>query len=176
MPKDLTYYVITDTHLGHAQMVNYRSRPTNHSEIILAELEKIPAGVVLVHLGDVCIGKDAYWHSEYLQATKHCAKRILILGNHDKKSYNWYYAAGWDFVCESMIIKHLGKTILFSHIPKEIPNDVDLNIHGHFHNSQHHNWEPELMAIYGDRHKLLAIENTDYKAVSLTLLTNNFNA
>ena len=160
-------YLTTDTHLGHDQLVEYCGRPENHSQIILDELRKVPKDSILIHLGDVCIGCDAIHHTAIKMATEHLKRRILVRGNHDNKSDSWYLDHGWDFVCKSFEAKYFGSKILFSHKPVVIPEHVDFNVHGHFHNSDHRRHEPELRAIYEKRHRLLAIENTGLKPVNL---------
>jgi len=56
-----------------------------------------------------------------------------------------------------MIIPKSGK-ILFSHKP-QIDTGYDLNIHGHFHNSDHRRQEPELKAIANPKHHLIMMEH-----------------
>ena len=161
-------WIITDTHFGHDKMVEYCGRPEDHSERILENLSTMlkPADT-LIHLGDFCIGNDADWARRFVQATP-LVKHILVRGNHDHKSDNWYTTNAFDFVCEEFSNKYFGKRILFSHIPQAKNEKYELNIHGHFHNADHRRTEPELQALYDNNyHKLLAIEYTDLKPVKL---------
>lgn len=163
-------WLITDTHLGHAKMVEYCGRPENHSEIILKNLRKdIKDGDTLIHLGDICIGNDEAWHFDLIGYVPKGTNLILVRGNHDKKSDSWYLSHGWDFVCDSFSGHYFGEYITFSHIP--IPNIQNINIHGHFHNNLHR-MDEETKKGYNDNHKLLAIENTDYKPVELSAFLN----
>ena len=175
--SDNRVWLTTDTHLGHVNMVKYCGRPPEHSEIILTNLrEMLKAGDILIHLGDVCIGRDEYWNT-YLQTLLPSIRKILVRGNHDKKSDNWYLSHGWDFVCESFSDHYYGRYVTFSHEP--IPNIQNLNIHGHFHNNleriKRREWilpeeeERNRVALAGFNlnHRLLAIEFTDYKPVLL---------
>ena len=166
-------YLVTDTHLGHDKMVEYCGRPENHSEIILEGLKRIPLETILIHLGDVCIGRDEYWHERIMNHTHQCGTHILIRGNHDHKTDTWYLNRGWDFICEQFTNNYFGKKITFSHKPVEIAADVDLNIHGHFHNSAHEIQEPYLTRLLTPKHKLLAIENTGLKPVNLEKFINS---
>lgn len=166
-------YLTTDTHFGHDKMVEFCGRPPNHEEIILNELSKVPTDALLIHLGDVCIGNDAEWHAKFVSATGVLPKRILVRGNHDHKSDSWYMDNGWDFICNAFEAKYFGKNLLFTHKPVAIPPHIDFNIHGHFHNSDHRRHEPELKALYEERHKLLAIELTGYKPVNLEKFISN---
>jgi len=178
--KQPKIWVITDTHLGHKNMVQYCGRPENHSELILENLKVIKEGDTVIHLGDFCIGNDSDWHIKFMAQIPAGVKKFLIRGNHDKKSNNWYLNHGWDFVAESFSDNYFGKFITFSHIP--IPNVQNLNIHGHFHNNLHRlkrkEWvtpdeEERNMVVLesmNDNHKLLAIEETNYKPVLLNSL------
>ena len=157
----MNYWIITDTHLGHNKLVDEGYRPKDFEISILNNLLKqIKPTDVLICLGDVCIGSDAYWHNRIMQ---HWVgnKCWLVKGNHDNKSNSWYLNAGWDCVSESLTLNIYGKDILFSHCPVTKHDNFDLNIHGHLHNTLHH--EIEGLAA---KHKLLFIEHT-YAPVSL---------
>lgn len=161
-------WLITDTHFGHDKMVEYCGRPVDHSERILKNLAMVRPGDTLIHLGDFCIGNDENWARQFVQATPG-VHRILVRGNHDRKSDNWYLNNGFDFVCQAFRNKYFGKNLLFTHIPQEnIFETIDHNIHGHFHNADHRRTEPELQAIYDHVfHKLLAIEYTNLEPIKL---------
>lgn len=134
-------HVITDTHLGHDRLVDMgQGRPDDFSQQILNNLEMLNRvgyrGDLLIHLGDVCIGKDEYWHELLLDRAKASFRKvILVRGNHDNKSDNWYYGVGWDFVCTAFAAKYFGKKLLFTHKPLPFGYDqtLDHNIHGHLH-------------------------------------------
>ena len=83
--------------------------------------------------------KDDIVHKFIVDELK--CKKILVKGNHDSKSNSWYLEHGWDFVCEEFKDTLYGKNILFSHYPKVWDGVYDLNIHGHFHNSDHRRHE-----------------------------------
>lgn len=172
-------YIITDTHLGHDNIVKYCNRPVNHSDLILENLKIIKEGDILIHLGDFCIGKDEEWHRKFFEMIPNTT-RILIRGNHDHKSDSWYLEKGWSFVCEEFNNTYFGKKITFSHIPrKDIKN---INIHGHYHNSlprllrkefvvegeeERNNFDFDLSKYDSSVHKLLCIEDENYKPILL---------
>lgn len=179
-------WLITDTHLGHEKMVDYCGRPANFTHLILQNLSVVQENDILIHLGDICIGMDAHWH-EMLSANVK-GRKWLVRGNHDNKSDAWYLEHGWDFVCSKFQGRFNGKNIMFSHAPQHFEEIVetqfgagsfDLNIHGHFHNTLHRLQEGKYvvegekernavdLANITPRHKLLAVEYTDYKPVSL---------
>lgn len=177
-------WLITDTHFGHQQMVQWCNRPEDFSAQIFKNLEMIMPGDLIIHLGDFCIGKDANWHKAWFTALPE-AKRILIRGNHDKRSNSWYMEHGWHLVCDSFTLNTHGKRILFSHIPQKDNGQFDLNIHGHFHNTLHRLLEARWVTpteeernkddlkVLTPKHRLLAIEYTDYKPVQLTKFLNS---
>lgn len=164
----MKYLIITDTHFGHKNMVEYCQRPEDFAEKIISNWSKtISNKDVVIHLGDICIGGDLYWHEKLSELP---GKKILVKGNHDSKSDNWYLEHGWDFVCDSFQMTFQGKKVYFSHYPVAWDGYYDLNIHGHFHNSDYRRHEPELVALKNGYQKLIALEYTDYKTVDLKSL------
>lgn len=160
-------WLITDTHLGHDAMIEYCGRPKDHSERILKNLSNtIKPKDLLIHLGDVCIGNEAEWHEKLMGATKN-ATHWLLRGNHDHKSNSWYLSHGWNFVGEVIKDTYFGKKILLSHMPQYWDGWYELNIHGHFHNSDHRRYEEELVWRKNGYQKLYAIEYTNLMPVTL---------
>jgi calcineurin-like phosphoesterase family protein len=158
-------YCLADSHFGHSKMMELCGRPEGFESKILKHLTEIPPGAILIHLGDFCIGNDKMWHQAFMAATKQCKRRILILGNHDHRSMSFYLDCGWDFVAHSITLEVFGKRILFTHRPAP-DGDYDINVHGHLHNTNHHN-----ASLHG-KNKLLAIENTNYMPVNLEKFIN----
>jgi calcineurin-like phosphoesterase family protein len=158
-------WLTTDTHFGHKQMLEYCGRPEDFSEILLKNLlSTVKQDDILIHLGDICIGNDVMWHEKLMEIK---GKHWLVKGNHDSKSNTWYLEHGWDMVCEQFSDRYFGKRILFSHKPVAWDGEYEINIHGHFHNSNPNRHEQELVAIKNGYQKLLAVEYTDYKPVEL---------
>lgn len=110
---------MTDSHLGHAKLLEYGERPENFEQLIVRGIHETPVEQdLLIHLGDVCIGHDEYHHQTLmLPIRSRFKKNVLVRGNHDNKSDAWYYRQGWDFVCRSFSTKIFGKKLLFTHIP-----------------------------------------------------------
>lgn len=161
-------WLLTDTHLGHEVLKEYCGRPEGFSEKILNNLKIIQPGDWLIHLGDFCIRRDDHWHEEFFKRLPG-VKTTLIRGNHDRKSSHWYLEHGWGSVCESMTVKHEDKVILLSHKPMSASESFyHVNIHGHFHNSDHRRHEPELVAIKNDKQRLFTLENEGYQAKPIT--------
>jgi len=162
-------WLTTDTHFGHSKMVEYCGRPENFSDRILENFKVIKEHDILLHLGDFCIGNELMWHLQFKAATRGI-RRWLVRGNHDRKSNSWYLERGWDWVGESMELKMFNHNILFTHRPNPDPLYItkhgllNINIHGHLHNSGHRDDEVPLVPFY---HKLLALEGTNYQPVLL---------
>lgn len=173
-------WLITDTHFNHDKMPEYCGRPIGFEELIMMGLARISPQDLLIHLGDVCVGKDEYWH-ERLRALPF--KKWLVLGNHDHKSLSWYISHGWDYVGEEIKLKMFGKNILLSHTP--LRGDFDINIHGHFHNTLHRLLEKQWVTPDEEKrnekdlgnltpkHKLLAVEYTNYQPVLLSTFVDH---
>ena len=82
-------WLTTDTHFNHANMVKYCGRPVDFdSKIWMGFMSKIGAEDCLIHLGDFTMG-------HYDENMAHLTaivpgKKVLIIGNHDRKSAKWY--------------------------------------------------------------------------------------
>lgn len=126
--------LVTDTHLDHANCIEYDGRALDSDARIIRGLESEDYSV-LVHLGDVAFGRQRYWH-EKIVSVVHAkgAKAHLVLGNHDKNSLSWYYDVGWDWVGDEYWIRRQGRLVVLTHRPlSELVSPVVLNIHGHQH-------------------------------------------
>lgn len=155
-------YVISDTHFGHDKIIEYCNRPKNHEDLLYDSMDRIKSEDCLVHLGDVCIGDDAIEHEKISVISCH---KVLVLGNHDTKSWSWYMEHGWDFVCESFKMEYCGKKICFSHKPQPWDGDWEINVHGHLHNLGHRDNEHKELKQW---HRLYAPELMNYQPIELS--------
>ena len=159
MPRPAIIWLIADTHLYHDKIVVLSDRPSNFTQLIISNLRRLIAEQdTLIHLGDVIL----YKHPELVSILDSIkGRKILVMGNHDRKSKGWYMRAGFASAMDMMVWGN----ILFSHKPVEhLPDGVKYNIHGHFHNDEHRKGESWYDPAV---HKLLAIENTDYQPIKL---------
>lgn len=169
-------WLVTDTHLGHDMLVTRGYRPATFEDQLLANLRVIPEGDILIHLGDVCFGNEQYNHHRLLDNVA-AKTKVLVRGNHDKKSDTWYHAHGWDMVVKEMWIERFGYDIVFTHEPADLKLryggwETLRNIHGHTHGGaalgDGHRM-PDVAHYYDYRyHVELALELTDYRPVKLT--------
>ena len=148
-------HIISDTHFNHKNVAKYCNRPDDWVEKLMGNIVTLETDI-LIHLGDVSLGKDNGWHNFMNAYDKH--KRWLILGNHDGKSMTWYMEHGWDFIARNFTMYLYGIRILFSHRPYPFPpiktvtrelarneahsevmvdkprSNFDINVCGHVHN------------------------------------------
>lgn len=160
----MKYWLISDTHFNHTKLEEWGGRSGDWGEKLMKAIQSVPEKDTLIHLGDICIGDDEYIHHEIMKCK---AKKILVLGNHDKKSISWYYDHGWDFVCEGFWLTFLGRTILFSHRPMH-PDmwRFSDNIHGHTHGNLHRS--EEYISYYEKGYHIdISPELTGFKTILL---------
>ena len=154
--------ITTDTHFNHKKLIEY-GRDENFEEKTKKWLKNnIKDNDLLIHLGDVCIGNDID-NNNWFKNELRC-KTYLVRGNHDKKSIEWYLKNGWDVCADRLDIEMFGKRICFSHTPIAWDGYFDINLHGHFHDTDHRRFEPEFNGVICGYNKLLALENNDYKS------------
>jgi calcineurin-like phosphoesterase family protein len=133
----MKYWITTDTHFGHEKIKDFCGRPDGFEEKILRGfVDIVNSDDVFIHLGDVCWGNDSEWHRK-ISLSMPFVKKWLLIGNHDKKTNSWYYDHGWHFVGETILLNMFGLRILLSHRPQP-DGDYDVNVHGHLHNTGHH--------------------------------------
>lgn len=157
--------IISDTHFFHRNLVTYCGRPKDFELKIEKGLRMVNPEDTLIHLGDIAMGNDLKAHERFIMPL--ACKKILIRGNHDKKSDNWYLNHGWNFVVETFSGKYFNKKILFSHLPQKDDGSFDFNIFGHFHNTNFRKYEPEMASRLTPKHHLFALEYNDYKPIKL---------
>lgn len=164
----MNIYIISDTHLHHDNIIIYCNRPTNHTELILENwCNIVKEDDLIIHLGDV-IFKRASELDNILHSLP--GKKILVRGNHDRETLEWYMTHGFDFACDSFIFED----ILFTHIPSAfLPANTKINIHGHLHNAPFIKEKWNLKSRPFNR--LFALENEEYKPVLLETFLNKYD-
>lgn len=138
MEIDLDTWIISDTHLGHYNMVKLCGRPLNFNEKIMDNWYKnVQDEDKILHLGDLSIWFGPLRGMWLGMVSEFPGDKYLILGNHDvegKEDYEW---CGWTVV-DPFTTEIDGLNILFSHEPQAPDENWDINIHGHVHNNAHH--------------------------------------
>ena len=126
-------YVIADTHFGHSRIIQYCNRPfktvDEMDRYLIAEWNKIvsPSDEIW-HLGDFAFGDKEYIANIARQLN---GRKILVLGNHDKRGRNFFYDIGFEEVYKKPVT--VGQ-LIFSHQPLTNLSYDMFNFHGHIHN------------------------------------------
>jgi len=125
-------FVISDLHLGHANIIRYCSRPFLGSDV--AEMDSVLIrnwnlavcrGSRIYFIGDLRYGKGAPSVSHYLEQLT--GNITFISGNHDDDTM-----AGE----RSVVIEYDGFRFLLVHDPEDAPSGFDgWILHGHHHNN-----------------------------------------
>jgi calcineurin-like phosphoesterase family protein len=151
-------FVISDTHLHHDKMVELCDRPENHTQLILENWRStVTHWDMTLHLGDVT------WDSKTLKLDLSGipGKKVLVRGNHDEKSNQFYMNCGFDFVCS----RFDWPAVICTHEPMR-PKDIPLgklNLCGHLHNNNPKDFGYDLKK----QHRLFVLENLGYKPIEL---------
>ena len=190
--ENMNVYVISDTHLKHSSMETYCQRPPDFTEQIHRNvMNTVKEGDMLIHCGDVGIGKYADW--EWM-VQMWPGRKILVRGNHDRSHSNtWWMEHGFHVSVDSFTFRN----VLFTHEPANaiiksdghrpygaleegLPLGAEVNVHGHFHNIWDGFHSPERIQRDKELHgidftkqlkhkwqRLFAVEYTDYRPVEL---------
>ena len=162
MDKKCNIYVISDTHFFHDNIIKYCNRPFNSSEgadsVMIRRWNTIvKENDIVIHLGDFALHKDSVAMNRVANELK--GTKILVKGNHDRKSNHWYLTNGFSFVCDSFVLDR----ILFTHRPVDKIEQWQFNIHGHIHNK-------DLLKDNSEKYINVSVEKIGYTPVLLESL------
>lgn len=157
-------FVISDTHFCHRNIINYCGRPFQDVEQMNEEMVRlwnfyVGADDIVIHCGDFAFGdmqNIVKWRD---RLNGHI---ILILGNHDKKRYNYIDDAGFDAV---FFHEHLFKGgVLFCHsldwVSSATLSEADFVYYGHVH-------DKDANPI-SKNHRNVCVEWTGYAPLDIT--------
>ena len=154
-------FVISDLHLGHANIIKYCSRPFPHNAV--DEMDQVlirnwnytvKPGDRIYHIGDLCYGPLAKNPSEYLQRLN--GRCTLIQGNHDGRPTGPIH---------KVTVIHNKIPFLLIHDPGNVPKSFDgWVIHGHHHNNDLKNYP---FINFEKRRINVSAELVKYQPVSL---------
>ena len=156
-----TIFVISDLHLGHANIIRYCSRPFLYSDV--QEMDHVliknwnytisPLNRVF-HLGDLRYGREAPLHTQYRK--KLHGQITWVTGNHDEHEPGGV---------PSVRMEYDGRQFLLIHDPADVPPDFDgWVIHGHHHNNDLRHYP---FINFSGRRINVSAEVTGYVPVSL---------
>lgn len=129
-------WFISDTHFNHTNIIKYCNRPFSstiemNEHIISKWNDTINKNDTVYHLGDFALQSDKNTVLNLVSQLN--GKIILILGNHDRHSKQWFLDCGFAEVYKSVEINQY----ILSHRPRLIDTLKDrINIHGHIHNAE----------------------------------------
>lgn len=136
------FYVISDTHWFHGNIVKYSDRPVNHERLMEKRWrEVVPPNGVVLHLGDLFFGGTQGYTKFFEIAPNLPGEKYIILGNHDKKKFD-YEALGFT-VIKPFKLTYRSYEVSFDHYPKVLEEgDKTIHVHGHIHNNGYARNEP----------------------------------
>lgn len=159
-------WLLSDLHIGHANIIRYTDRPHVNVDSMNADLlnalDAIPDDDWLMVLGDVSMGLPGSADSFLARLPTRSA---LVFGNHDIQRGNGCrkirddLQAAFSARAEAWAVETPGRRLLFTHYPIPpalLPADV-INLHGHTHNL------PPL----SPRHRNVCVEHTGYRPLCL---------
>lgn len=153
--------VVGDLHLYHDMLWKRGYRPADFTTRLMTSLRQmVGEDDALIDLGDVIFYRQPTLR-ELLREIP--GQKILVRGNHDKKSTKWYLDAGYSAVVTSLELAG----VLFTHRPSpELTPEIEFNVHGHWHV-----YPPTLPPWYDlTRYRMYSPELADYKPVRLEQL------
>ena len=127
-------WLIADTHFSHTNIIRYCNRPFNNVEEMNETLIKrwnsvVGKDDVVYHLGDV-----AFKTGEIKDITdKLNGRKVLIMGNHDTKTPEYYLKNGFAWVSKKPIMIEPGVILMHEPISKEFIVPNYLYFFGHVH-------------------------------------------
>lgn len=151
-------FLIGDTHFGDTNILKFSRYPGYEKDIIKNWKNLVTNNDIIIHLGDV-------FYPEYydIMFKLPARSKILVRGNHDKKSFSWYLNHGFNMCVDNFYLHYMGLDLLFTHIPQlDIPKNY-VNVHAHLHDRGYDSKEY-------NRHALVSIENTMSPILLKTLL------
>jgi len=153
-------YFIGDTHFGHKEIIGYEQRPFTTVEDMDNQLIYKWNSVVCDDDTVFMIGDFSFYDKK--KTTEICSKlkgnKILIMGNHDIESEQYYQECGFKNVYKYPII--LEGFWMISHEPLYINKNMPYaNIYGHVHSN-------DIYVDYSKHSFCACVERIDYTPIS----------
>ena len=169
---NLPFFIVSDTHWGDRNIVKHTQRPKHHEDMMIARWRKtVKNNDVILHLGDLLGGgDDSYENFKQNVAPRLTGKKYIILGNHDKRRYDYEKDLGFK-VIKPFNINYREYEISFNHYPKLLNENTDLkvlHVHGHIHN---HPYSRNEVDRWGNVN--VSVEVMNYYPRRITRVLNN---
>jgi calcineurin-like phosphoesterase family protein len=163
-------FVVSDTHFGHANIIDYSNRPFRHPNgsrdvesmnrtLVNNWNHTVGPNDIVYFLGDVAFGRGSRTTRYWLRRLN--GRKITIKGNHDPSRWRRVFKR----------IDYNGTQFLLVHDPNEVINWNGWVIHGHKHRDNRGNCPVRYPFING-RNKTINVnvELTGYRPVNLDYL------
>ena len=149
-------WVISDTHFGHANIIEYCDRPFSSvdemNHVLVENWNKVVQDEDIVyHLGDVY-----FKNHSMLSALK--GRKRLILGNHDN-GLDQNLRNVFQKIMVWRMFPEFG--LLLTHVPvhqNSLSEKCPVNVHGHIHNNERD---------YGKQYKNVSVEVINYTPINI---------
>lgn len=178
---------ISDTHLGHANIIKYCERPFKDvwemDRVIVSRLCEAEAeGHAIFHLGDVAMNLTRA--VRFVGWLSHPERHTLIVGNHDAYPKDNAYDRAFGRIVgtkkswrENVLLVEdeldgAPVKVLLSHDPQRDLRGADINLYGHHHNNiqrkpEHFPYEEWSWLLESTRHINVSSELLDYRPRTL---------
>lgn len=175
MTNNQVIWFTSDWHVNHLNIIKYCNRPFQNIEemndILMKNYNKVVGENDIVYfLGDMFFGSKEYAKSYMLRLN--IGVKILIKGNHDQWSNEFYRSVGFNDVHKKLEISYNDQRFLLHHYPlydRKIPVDwlsEDRPAHktmkqlcGHVHNAW--KFKDDIYNIGVDVHNFKPVEMTE---------------
>jgi len=134
-------FFISDTHFLDNGLIRHEKRPPNNDDLIRAKwLKTVSDKDTVYHLGDLARGPN----NQVAKAMEGLPGiKILVVGNHDRRSPRFYRGIGFSAVVTQLRIPLDKRTdgltserqLLLTHEPLRYVDHDEVNVHGHTHYS-----------------------------------------
>lgn len=162
------FYVISDTHWYHNNIVKYCGRDMNHNKIMLDRWNStVDPGDTVLHLGDLYMTRDGDKRQNFIDeiAPALNGNKFLILGNHDYERVDFYDKIGFR-VIRPFTMNYRNFEVSFDHYPCERgliqPGDSHIRVHGHIHNNGYNHFREKRREMQRYGHINVSVEEIDY--------------
>jgi calcineurin-like phosphoesterase family protein len=165
----------SDTHFGHARIIEMNGRPFNDVETMDKTLidnwnERIGQDDIVFHLGDFAFGNTCYWDSILEQLN---GRIYLVWGNHDRKycnrKHNYPKIVN---IADQMVLNIKNRTVILNHYPFLCYAGTyrpfqTYQFFGHVHTSKFSHGQdiPRLEYLFPTQYDV-GVDNNKYKPIS----------
>lgn len=159
----MAVYAISDTHLGHDNVIKFRTQFSTIDEHDAFVFDKIMSQCnkrdSLYILGDVCLSNSSFHYVEKIAS--HVEHLHIVLGNHDMERKKSPTLQDYMAICKGVYGMRKYKSLWLTHCPMHSSElHGRINVHGHTHD----------VNIDDRRYINVSCEAVDYVPINLAML------